>query len=165
MDFDWKSLDPTAKIASLGGGLMLLGAVLPWLSYPGGSASLLMDGTMEIVATGAFGSPNATEVGNSSVLVAVLVAGAVVLGVPQWRRWDWKSALAVTAAGAAAYFPGAFLLVILRGDLDGAIVGGEPVATTVSAGVGAYSFVVGAAAAGLAGLVALIVFGIRWLRS
>lgn len=164
MDLEWTELPRTGKATVVGGALVMLGTVLPWMSYSGGSASLLQDGKMEVGVSTGMGSDTAT-VAPSATLWIALVLVLVAVGIPLYRGWDWKSALPAFLLGAGTYFVFALSALVLHdGTDDGVFVGGERVAESASMGIGLYAALVGTVVISVAGLTYLGVAALAKLR-
>lgn len=164
MDLEWSELPRTGKATVVGGALVVLGTVLPWMSYSGGSASLLQDGEMEVGVSTGMGSDTAT-VAPSVTLWIALVLVLVAVGIPLYRGWDWKSALPAFVLGAGTYFVFALSALVLHdGADDGVFVGGERVAESASMGIGLYAALVGTVVISVAGLTYLGIAALAKLR-
>ncbi|AGN01328.1 hypothetical protein L593_06905 [Salinarchaeum sp. Harcht-Bsk1] len=143
MDADWEGVSRTGKATVTGGALVALGTVLPYMSYSGGSASLLQDGKMEVVLSNGMSAGTAT-VASSETFLFALVLAAIAIGLPLLRGWDWKSSLPVFLVGAFdALLFGYSALMLHGGDQDAALVGGEPVAASATPGIGLYAAIAG----------------------
>lgn len=164
MDVDWQGLPRTGQATVVGGALVAIGTVLPFMDYSGGSASLLQDGKMEVVLSSGL-STETTTVASSQTLLFALVLAAVAIGLPLARGWDWKSAvpsLLVSFFTASMFTVGALLLH--GGGQEAVAVGGDPVAETATPGIGLYALLAGSVIVGLASLGYLGKAGLATLR-
>ncbi len=166
MDLDWQSLPKSGKATVVSGALVALGTVLPWMSYSGGSASLLQDGKMEVLLSNGLSSPESATVATSQTLLVALLLAGVAIGLPLARGWDWKSSLPAAVLGVIASLLFAFSAFLLHGGgQEAVLVGGEQVAETATPGTGLY---LGSAGAGLVTIVTLghlVSAGLGQLRS
>lgn len=164
MDLEWTELPRTGKATVVGGALVMLGTVLPWMSYSGGSASLLQDGKMEVAVSGGMGTDTATVAPAETLWIALILV-LVAVAIPLYRGWDWKSALPAFLLGAGTYFVFALSALLLHdGGQEGVFVGGERVAESASMGIGLYAGLVGTVVVSVAGLTYLGVAALAKLR-
>jgi hypothetical protein len=123
--------------------LLFLGVLLPWLSWPGGSANLLTGGEMRIVYQAVFSTEEAL-VGNSTMLLIALVSAAAGIALPLLRTWDTVSKVLVTVVGLVGVVLFQLSTLVPTDDAVRVIVGGDTVAQTASVGIGVYAAAGGA---------------------
>ena len=152
----WARLGLTGKATVVAGICILVGLILPWMTWPGGSESLLSGNEMEML----FKSPELgedtteTTVGSAQTLYIAVTTGIVAGAVPLIRKWDGKSAFITLAVSGIAYFLLTLQMMFLYDGTDrGALVAGERVASSASAGIGAYIIWAATTVVGLASLV------------
>ena len=152
----WARLGLTGKATVVAGVCILIGLVLPWMSWAGGSESLLSGNEMEML----FKSPELgedtteTTVGSAQTLYIALTTGVVAGAVPLVRKWDGKSAFVTLGVSGIAYFLLTLQMMFLYDGTDrGALVAGERVASSASAGIGAYLIWTATTVVGLASLI------------
>ncbi|GAB3690793.1 hypothetical protein GCM10028857_27540 [Salinarchaeum chitinilyticum] len=166
MEVDWNALSRTGKTNVVGGALALLGAVLPWMSWSGGSASLLQDGKMEAVLSNGLSGTETVTIATSRTLLVALALAAVAIGLPLVRGWDWKSSLpSLLLAGVGTALFSVSALFLHGGGQEAILVGGEQVAETATPGVGLYAGLAGALVVLLASLASLVSTGLAGLRN
>jgi hypothetical protein len=164
MDVEWSGLARTGKATVVGGALVAIGTVFPFMDYSGGSASLLQDGKMEVALSAGLSTETST-VANSQTLLFALAVAAVGIGMPLARGWDWKSAVPSLLVSGLAYFLFMFAALMLHGGgQEAVLVGGDPVAETATPGIGLYALLVGTVIVALASLAYLGSAGLAKLR-
>lgn len=165
VNVDWDEVSRSGQATVVGGALVAIGTVLPWMSYSGGSASLLQDGKMEVVLSNGMSSSTSTVASSQTMIVALLLA-AVAVGLPLVRGWDWKSSLPTALLGlvALALF-GLSALLLHGGGQDGVLVDGNAVAETATPGTGLYAGLVGATLITLAAFGHVVSAAVGRLRS
>jgi hypothetical protein len=152
----WDKLGLTGKVSVIAGVCVIVGVFLPWMSWPGGSETLLSGNEMEML----FKSPELQEdttettVGSAQTLYIALATGIVAGAVPLIRKWDGKSAFFTLSISGFAYLLLTIQMMFLYDGTDrGALVAGERVASSASAGIGAYIIWTATTIVGLASLV------------
>jgi fatty acid desaturase len=155
MDVDWQGLPRTGQATVVGGALVAVGTVLPWMSYSGGSASLLQDGKMEVVLSTGMSTDTATVATSQTMGIALLLA-AIAIGLPLLRGWDWTAWVPALVVGTIGFFLFMFSAVLLHGGgQEAALVGGDRVAGSATPGTGLYAALAGTVVATLGSLAAL----------
>jgi hypothetical protein len=155
MDVDWQGLPRSGQATVVGGALVAVGTVLPWMSYSGGSASLLQDGKMEVALSTGMSTETSTVATSQTMTIALLLA-AVAIGLPLLRGWDWKSSVPALVLGALCTLLFALSALLLHGGgQEAALVGGDRVAESATIGTGLYAGIAGALLATVASLAGL----------
>lgn len=155
MDIDWQGLPRTGQATVIGGALVALGTVLPWMSYSGGSASLLQDGKMEVALSTGMSTETSTVASSQTLGIALLLA-AITIGLPLLRGWDWTAWLPALALGWFGFYLFSVSAILLHGGgQEAVLVGGDRVAESATPGTGFYAAYAGTVVVTLASLAAL----------
>lgn len=155
MDIDWQGLPRTGQATVVGGALVAVGTVLPWMSYSGGSASLLDDGKMEVVLSAGMSTETSTIATSQTMWIALALA-AIAIGLPLLRGWDWTAWLPALVLGWFGFYLFSVSAIMLHGGgQEAVLVGGDRVAESATPGTGFYAGYAGTIVVTLASLGAL----------